>query len=64
MRLVIQRVTKASVAINNEIVGQIGNGLVVLVGIKHGDTSKDAKLLANKCANLRIFQDENEKMKK
>jgi len=57
MRAVIQRVTQASVSIDNEIVGQIGRGLVVLVGVKEGDTEADARWLANKVANLRIFPD-------
>ncbi len=59
MRLLIQRVAKGSVAIDGEVVGQTGKGLVVLVGVTHTDTVEDAEYLANKCVNLRIFTDEN-----
>lgn len=62
MRLVIQRVAKASVTINDKTVGRIGKGLVILVGIQNGDTEADAKYLAQKCVNLRIFQDNADKM--
>ena len=62
MRLLIQRVAKGSVAIDGEVVGQTGKGLVVLVGVTHTDTVEDAEYLANKCVNLRIFTDENDKM--
>lgn len=61
MRAVIQRVTRASVSIDGEIVGAIDAGLVILLGVKHGDTEADAKFLAEKCANLRIFADEEGK---
>ena len=62
MRILIQRVTKGSVSIDGELVGQTGPGLVVLVGVTHTDTEADAEYLANKCINLRIFTDENGKM--
>ncbi len=62
MRILIQRVTKGSVSIDGELVGQTGPGLVVLVGVTHTDTEADAEYLANKCVNLRIFTDENGKM--
>ena len=62
MRLVVQRVSKASVKVNNKVVGKIDKGLMVLVGIKTGDTEKEADYLAKKLVNLRIFEDENEKM--
>ena len=62
MRILIQRVTKGSVSIDGELVGQTGPGLVVLVGVTHTDTEADAEYLANKCVNLRIFMDENGKM--
>lgn len=62
MRILIQRVTKGSVSIDGELVGQTGPGLVVLVGVTHADTEADAEYLANKCVNLRIFTDENGKM--
>ena len=62
MRLVVQRVARASVTVNNKVVGKIDKGLMVLVGIKNGDTEKEADYLAKKLVNLRIFEDENEKM--
>jgi len=57
MRLIVQRVTKASVKINGTTVGKIDNGLVVLVGITHTDSLKDVLWCANKVVNLRIFSD-------
>lgn len=62
MRLVIQRVSKASVTIAGEIKGQISQGLVILVGIQDQDTEKIAKFMAQKSVNLRIFQDAHNKM--
>lgn len=62
MRLLIQRAAKGSVTIGGETVGRTGKGLVVLVGVTHTDTEADAEYLANKCVNLRIFTDENDKM--
>ena len=62
MRAVVQRVKQSSVTADNEIVGQIGNGLLVLLGVANGDTAKDADYLANKIIHLRIFEDENRKM--
>ncbi|MCY9323195.1 D-aminoacyl-tRNA deacylase [Bacillus haynesii] len=62
MRLVVQRVTDASVSVGGETVGQIGLGLMVLVGVTHEDSSEDAAYLAEKLVNLRIFEDEGEKM--
>lgn len=62
MKLVIQRAKNAAVRINNDIVGQIDFGLMVLVGITHQDTIEDAKYLVRKLSNLRIFEDENGKM--
>ena len=63
MRVVVQRVTEGSVAIaENNYEERIGKGLVVLLGIKNDDTGRDAEFLADKCYNLRIFQDENDKM--
>ena len=58
MRAVVQRVTRASVKVEEEIVGEIGNGLVVLLGIARDDAEKDASYLAEKIAALRIFEDE------
>ena len=62
MRAVVQRVKPSSVRTENEMVGQIGSGLLVLLGVARGDTAKDADYLANKIIHLRIFEDENRKM--
>ena len=62
MRTVVQRVTRASVTVDNEVIGEIGNGLVVLVGIARDDTKVEAAYLVDKIANLRIFDDEEGKM--
>ena len=62
MRAVIQRVTAASVAVNNETVGAIQKGFLVLLGVKVGDGEKDADYMAGKIVKLRIFEDEQEKM--
>lgn len=57
MRAVIQRVNKASVTVDGEVVGNISRGLVVLVGISREDTERDAQYIAEKTVNLRIFSD-------
>jgi len=57
MKVVIQRVTRASVRVDEEIIGEIGAGLVVLVGIAQGDTTEDISYLVEKTINLRIFAD-------
>ena len=62
MRIVIQRVSEASVRIDGAIVGQIEQGLLILLGIEHGDTEKDADYLIQKLINLRIFSDADGKM--
>lgn len=62
MKIVIQRVSQASVKVNNEIVGEIKNGLLLLVGVTHNDTSFDVDYLVKKIINMRIFEDENGKM--
>ncbi len=62
MRLVLQRVSRASVAVDGDIVGRCGRGLCVLVGVRTGDTRAEAEWLAEKTANLRIFSDEEGKM--
>lgn len=59
MRVIIQRVTEASVSIDGKVKSSIGNGLLVLVGIEDADTRDDAAWLAKKIAQLRIFDDEN-----
>jgi len=59
MRAVIQRVSKASVAIDNKIYSQIENGLLVLVGIEDEDTNEDSEWLSGKIVNLRVFNDDN-----
>jgi D-tyrosyl-tRNA(Tyr) deacylase len=62
MRSVIQRVTRASVKVGEQIVGSIDCGLLVLLGVSHDDTESDADFLADKIINLRIFDDNNGKM--
>ena len=62
MKLVIQRVKNAKVEVENKIVGEINKGFMVLLGVKKGDTTKEADYLARKLCNLRVFEDENEKM--
>lgn len=61
MRFVIQRVQEANVKVNNEIIGQIGKGFLVLVGISNNDTKAIADKMTNKLLGLRIFEDENGK---
>ena len=62
MRAVVQRVTRASVTVDDKVAGEIGNGLVVLLGIARDDTKLDAAYLAEKISSLRIFDDEAGKM--
>ena len=62
MKLVIQRVTSASVEVEGEIVGEIDEGLMVLVGFGENDTTREADYLAGKLAKLRIFEDDNGRM--
>lgn len=62
MKLVVQRVTQAQVEVEGKIVGKIDKGFMVLCGITHEDTEKEADILARKLCNLRVFEDENEKM--
>ncbi len=62
MRLVIQRVSRASVTVADQIVGRCDQGFCILVGVKNGDTQAEAKWLANKVANLRVFEDAAGKM--
>jgi len=62
VRVVIQRVSEASVTVDQKTVGAIGQGLMVLLGVAQGDTSQEAKSLAEKTAGLRIFEDDAGKM--
>lgn len=62
MRAVIQKVTQASVTVEDEKVGKINNGLLVFLGVAEDDDRNDLKYLFDKIVNLRIFEDENEKM--
>lgn len=62
MKLVIQRVANAKVEVDNEIVGKIGQGFLVLFGAGIGDTKEQADFLVEKLCNLRVFSDENDKM--
>ena len=64
MKLVIQRVTRASVTVRGEVIGRIGQGFLVLVGVGQKDTKEDADRLARKMIGLRIFSDENGKINK
>ena len=57
MRAVVQRVTKSSVTVEEQITGQIGKGLMVLIGVEDGDTEKDAEYIAKKVTALRVFDD-------
>ena len=62
MKFVVQRVKSAQVDVDNRTVGKIDNGFLVLIGITHTDTKEIADYLVKKLINLRIFEDENEKM--
>ena len=61
MRVLLQRVAKASVSVSGEVVGEIARGLVLLVGVGGEDTEEDVRYLANKILNLRIFEDQDSK---
>ncbi|MGD9137595.1 MAG: D-aminoacyl-tRNA deacylase [Desulfobacterales bacterium] len=62
MRAVVQRVKESWVKVEEEVIGRIDRGLLVLLGVAKGDTPADAEYLANKIVNLRIFEDDNAKM--
>ena len=62
MRVVIQRVSEAMVKVDRKIVGKINRGILIYSGIEEGDTEKEARYIAEKLINLRIFPDENNKM--
>ena len=64
MRVVLQRVSKASVSVEGNVIGKIEQGFLVLLGITHADTEKDLNWMVKKVAGLRIFEDENGKMNK
>jgi D-aminoacyl-tRNA deacylase len=61
MRALLQRVSKASVTVEEQTISAIGNGLLILLGVGHGDGEEQAKFMADKIANLRIFEDEQGK---
>ncbi len=62
MRALIQRVTRCSVSVGDSTAGSIGHGMLILLGVRTGDNEDDALALADRCAALRIFDDENGKM--
>lgn len=62
MKVIVQRVTKASVTVDNKIVGKIGNGFLLLVGFTHNDGLENIKYIVNKILNLRIFDDDKKVM--
>lgn len=62
MKAVIQRVLNASVSVDNEVIGEIGKGFLILLGVEKGDDELEAKVLSAKIAGLRVFCDENDKM--
>lgn len=62
MKALVQRVSRGSVTIDGKTTGSIGRGFVVLLGVKIGDTEEDARQLAHKTVNLRVFADQNDKM--
>jgi D-aminoacyl-tRNA deacylase len=62
MRAVVQRVSRAKVSVDGRVTGEIGAGLMILLGVGRNDTSAVASSMAEKCANLRIFEDEQGKM--
>ena len=62
MRCVIQRVKEASVTVEGEVTGQIGPGLMILIGVREDDTEKDLRYMADKVPHLRIFEDDAGKM--
>ncbi|MBI4991445.1 D-tyrosyl-tRNA(Tyr) deacylase [Candidatus Gottesmanbacteria bacterium] len=64
MKALLQRVLTGKVSISGKVIGEIGKGYVILLGVKTGDSEKEADLMASKIVNLRIMSDENDKMNK
>lgn len=62
LRIVVQRAKKARVVVNNQVIGAIDHGLMILVGVTHDDTDEDINYIADKLVNLRIFEDAEGKM--
>jgi D-tyrosyl-tRNA(Tyr) deacylase len=62
MKIIVQRVRQGRVTVDPDVVGQIGRGLVVLVGVRHGDTEESARYLAHRTVHLRIFPDDAGRM--
>ncbi|WP_314065696.1 D-aminoacyl-tRNA deacylase [uncultured Vagococcus sp.] len=62
MKVVLQKVSQASVSVDQQVIANVGLGLMLLVGVKTGDTEKDADYLANKISKMRIFEDSEDKM--
>ena len=62
MKVVLQRVSSASVTVDGSVVGEIGQGLMILLGVERGDSERESEFLAKKCAELRIFPDDEGKM--
>lgn len=62
MKAILQRVSRASVEVENTVTGEINQGFLILLGVEQGDDEKEAEVLANKISGLRIFTDENDKM--
>lgn len=62
MRALVQRVREGQVVIDGEVKGRIGRGYLIFLGVRHGDTADDARYLAEKCAHLRVLEDDQGKM--